>query len=265
VTDFPSDNEETETGDFDESPVAAQSLEDDDEDDGEDYTTDLDADSTLPSQAIVVRSGRPGAATAALVEGDESDPNALRKYVGRDGNYHVENPRARKAFEDYVNMGAARSLPRLAKHYLETKSPGWEKSNSEQAVFRKLAEYSTNLDWQNRLRVKLARESAQAVTNAQKNASRHRAERIRRAQKMQRIAEAIFDRAQVLESDVEALPPEVARALLKPATTMMQIGLAAERIEAGESLERLRPPKPIEDMTEEELDDYIENTLRAEL
>lgn len=260
MTDEPTDNS-AETDDDTQSSVAAQSL----EEEGGDYTTDLPDDSTLPSQAIVARAGRPSSAVSALVEEDPSDPDALKKYIGRDGNYHVENLRARKAFEDYVNMGVSRSLPRLAKLYAETKPSGWERSNSEQAIFRKLAEYSTNLDWQNRLRTRLARESALAVSNAQKNASRHRAERIRRAQKMQQIAEAIFDKAKILDGDLEDLPPDVARSLLKPATTMMQIGLAAERIEAGESLERLRPPKPIEDMTEEELDDYIENTLRAEL
>jgi len=226
------------------------------------------SESTLPSEAIVPRRGRPGRDVVALVEtldnDDTDDGTSPKKFVGRDGALHMENPRARQAFEDYMNLGPTRSLARLAQKYLKEKPPGWETNTSEQAILRKLGDYSTNLDWQNRLRMRLAHQSAQAIANAQKNASKHRAERIRRAQKMQQIAESIFDRARLLDVDEAELPPEIARQLLKPATTMMQIGLMSERLEVGESLERLKPAKPIEEMSEEELDEYIQ-LLRSEV
>lgn len=223
--------------------------------------SNLPAESTLPSEAIIPRRGRPKLSPTVFGEGGEVD--GPKRYLGSDGVYHTEVPRAAKAFEDYFNMGATRSLARLANKYFIEKSPGWEQNESEPAIMRKLGEYSSNLDWQNRIRLALARQSARAVTNAQKQAAHNRTERIRRAQKLQDIAETIFDRAMIIGADAESLPPEVARQLIKPATNLMEIGMIQERLEAGESLERIKPPKAIDQMTEDELDEYIE-LLRSE-
>jgi len=234
-----------------------------DSDDTPDTLSEELSESTLPSQAVASRRGRPSDSIAVVIEGNGADGQP-RRFIGRDGEHHVESERMKRAFEDYMNLGATRSIAKLATKYFREKPVGWENNTSEQAILRKLSEYSTNLDWQNRIRMQLAHQSAAAITNAQKNASRHRAERIRRSQKLQELAETIFDRAQILNSNEVDLPPEIARQLIKPATTMMQIGLMAERLEIGESLERLKPPKAIEDMTEDELDEWIQ-LLRSEM
>lgn len=236
-------------------PAAPETVNDDD-------TAEAEGESTLPSQAVASRVGRPSDSPAVLIEGSEDQPGD-RKYLGTDGHQHIESPRARQAFEDYLNMGATRTLAKLAEKYHIEKPTGWENNTSLQATLRKLSEYSANLGWRDRIRLTLARQTALAVTNAQKQAAANRTERLRRSQKMQQIAEHIFDRAAILDTDEVELPPEVARALIKPAIQLMEIGMINERLEAGESLERIKPPKPIDQMNEAELDEYID-LLRSE-
>jgi hypothetical protein len=215
-------------------------------------------ESILPSQAIVPHKGRPRENFTVQVE---TKPDEPLSFLGSDGHYHRESPKAARAFQDYLNLGPNRSFQKLAEHYLEINDPEWASCKVE-TIRRVIARYSSNLDWQNRLRLHLAHESAAAVASARKSAARHKHERIRRSNKLMEIGEAILDRAELL--DASTLSPAEARQLVKPAITMIQVGLSAEKAEIGESIERIQPPKPIETMTEEELDEYI-NVLRTEL
>lgn len=215
-------------------------------------------ESHLPAQVKISRIGRPRDFVA--VEVASNNPEEPKRYLGSDGRYHKETPKAARAFTDYLNLGPNRSFQKLADKYVDEGDPEW--SSNVLTVRRVIAGYSTKLDWQNRLRLHLAKESASAVFAARKSATRPKFERIRRAGKLMEIGEAILDRASLINPG--DLTPEQARQLVKPAITMMQVGLAADKAEIGESLERIQPPKPIEAMTDDELDAYIE-VLRTEL
>lgn len=217
-------------------------------------------ESSLPSEALVRGGGRIKESPVAAV----GTKNGLQVFLGSDGLQHIEVPRARAAFEDYFNLGRDRSLRKLAEIYAHPDNTQW--TNNFQGIHRKLQEYSANLDWQNRIRLLITQQSAQALASAQRSAANYKRNRIARAEKMQRIGEKILDRAMILdEVGIDnPLTPAEARLLIKPATVLLQVGMQLSRAEIGESLERIKPSKPVDQMSDEELDEYID-VLRTEL
>lgn len=208
-------------------------------------------ESKLPAEITHTRAGAPKE-VSALVSVDEQ--NGLRMFVDSKGNTHKETPRARRAFQDYFNMGRDRSLENLAVQYSEGTDPDWSGMKFE-SIHATLRQFSAKLDWQNRIRLELAADSARALASAHKAASKRKTARMGYAKMMQEAGAAIIQATGIL--DVGNLTAEEARQLLKPATTLLQVGIAAEKAEIGEAIERITPHKPIGEMTDDELEEFI--------
>jgi hypothetical protein len=182
----------------------------------------------------------------------------LLTFVGKGGYTYKEPQRAHNAFIDYLQMGSDRSLSRLAERYFNESHAEW-KDNTFFSIERTLKEYSRNYNWQQRVRDKMAKVSAKALAKAQREAALNARYRNTLAQLMQKSGALI-----ILKAKLHSLDEDEARKLLKPAATMMKIGFESERAEAGESLTKITPPTPIDQMTDEELESYI-STLVSEL
>lgn len=148
-------------------------------------------------------------------------------------------PKALAAFEQYYQLGAGRSLRKLAA------ALGVQLSQLER--------WSTDYAWQ-----RLVRERHQEEVNASRAAARKEAaalarRRLRNAQLMQEAALTILSRAKIIEME-----PEDARKALADARALLTEGMRAERLELGEVTERtVAPPKPLGDMSDDELQAYI--------
>lgn len=169
--------------------------------------------------------------------------------------YEGEPQRSVLAFKEYVRMGKGRSLKRLAEQ-LSSEDNEW--TDNFQSVFDMLKKYSSKYRWQERLRLIITKASAEVLAAAQKDALLHAKERIRYARDAQKYGMMIIEKAQL-----EQLTAEEARKMLKPAATLLQMGLTSERAETGESLATIKPEKPIREMSDEELDTYADTLLRA--
>jgi hypothetical protein len=212
----------------------------------------MEDESTLPGEVIANRAGAPKEVSALLSVGDK---NGLALFVDAKGNTHKETARAKAAFEQYLNMGRERSLEKLAREYADSENPDWAGMKYD-SIFSTLRQFSTKLDWQNRIRLTLAADSAKALAAANRAAAQRTTARMGHAKLMQDVGASILKAAGLL--DVENLSQEEARQLIKPAATLLQIGLSAEKAEIGESIQKITPHKPVHEMTDDELEQYIE-------
>lgn len=210
-------------------------------------------ESSLPAEVVHNQAGRDKQDLTAMLSVGER--GGLPVFVDSKGRQHKETLRARKAFEAYLNMGRERSLEKLAKEYAESSDPDWQGMKYD-SIFSTLRQFSTNLDWQNRIRLTLAADSAKALAAANRAAAKRKVARIGHAKLMQDVGASILRAAGLL--DVDGLTQEEARQLIKPAATLLQIGLSAEKAEIGEAIEKITPHKPIGEMTDDELEQYIE-------
>ncbi len=173
-------------------------------------------------------------------------------------------PRAQKAFKDYVRLGKGRTLKLLAETYVKPEydksvlgeSLGW--SSGFEYIFRTLKDYSSHYEWQSRLRMIVAKASAEVLAAAQRDAFIHTKERIRLSQEAQEAGILILERA-----NLKDLTEEEARKLLKPAATLLQLGLTQERAEQGDMLTVIRPDKPVESMSDDELQEFAQTIQKA--
>lgn len=220
-----------------------------------DETIEGIVESTLPAEVLPSPAGRPIENRAVLM-GEEA---GLKLYADRAGNVFKETPRAVRAFSDYLNMGRNRSLPKLASHYVEN-DPEW--TDNYESVLRILKGYSSRFDWQNRIRIQLAADSAKIASRVRREALESSKERMRLYKKAQTLAEYVFDKA--LSMELEDLNAEEARKILKTAVEMMKLGLMGERVEQGAALERVSLHKPIDEYSDDELDEFIRQLQAGE-
>lgn len=190
--------------------------------------------------------------TSVCVEVDDE----LNVFVDADGAVKKENARAKKAFEDYVNIGPTRSLEKLTNLYIQPQFDDW--TDNYESVLRQLKRYSSNFDWQNRLRMLLTREAASAISAARHEQANSMRGRIATAKKIQKVGNELLEKAsKFLEANIDTMSDKDANTLLKTAVTMLDMGLAAERIEIGGAMDNLVPPKPVSAMDDEELNEFI--------
>jgi hypothetical protein len=162
-----------------------------------------------------------------------------------------EPARVQDAFRRYVQMGKGRSLQKLAEELCKPEVDTW--TNNFESVLRMLKEYSSKYNWQERLRGLITKASTEALAEAQREALTHTKERIRISVKVQKMAMAVIEAAQL-----DNLSVEEARKLLKPASELLKLGLNSERAEAGDNLAAIKPDKNPRDMTDQELEEYAE-------
>jgi hypothetical protein len=167
-----------------------------------------------------------------------------------------EPERAKRAFRAYVALGKGRTLANLATQYSKREEPTW--TNNYDSVLRQLKDYSRKYKWQERIRMVIVRASAEVLAEAQRDAFVHAKVRIDLAREMQDAGKTIIDKA-----DLNSLSVEEARELFKDGLKALQIGLTSERAEQGDVLASIRPEKPIEQMTKEELDEYAQTLQKA--
>lgn len=177
-------------------------------------------------------------------------------YADGSGQIRRENQRAKTAFEDYINLGPSRTLERLARFYQDESNLDW--TNNFDSILRQLKGYSSNFDWQNRLRMLLTQEAASAISDARIEQTRSARGRIALAKKLQQVGNQLMEKAAIyLNDNLEEIGPKNVNTVLRTAVTMLDTGLAAERIEIGEAMETILPPKPISTMPDDELAEFI--------
>jgi hypothetical protein len=214
-----------------------------------------EVESNLPAEAVPVFRGAPRTKLVAVVDSPLTETNAsgLQTYIDGQGNRHTETPRALRAFEDYLNDGSARSLRKLAERYAIEEND-W--TDNLESIHKQLQQYSRWFDWQNRIRLHIARESASALANAQKFAGTRKRARVQLAGQLQSWGQQILRTA--LQSTDKPLTVAEARELMRDGLQMVRIGMESEREEIGEAMEAIKPPKDPNNMTDEELDEYID-------
>jgi hypothetical protein len=157
-----------------------------------------------------------------------------------------ESPQARQAFEAYCHQ-ERRSLRKLA--------------DEIGVPFSTLRRWSEKYDWQERVRQYDIEVAAAAREAARKEAARLAERRMKHAEAMQQSGLLIIGRARIAEmSDKEA------RAALATAFRLLAEGMRAERLELGESTENIKalaPPKPLERMSDAELEAYMAQLEQA--
>ena len=151
----------------------------------------------------------------------------------------VETPKALEAFEQYWALGPERSLRMLAE------ATGLQLSQ--------LGDWSSKFDWQYRVLQRQRDEIIAARVAAKKEVAALARRRLRNAQLLQEAALTIFAKADIASMELEA------RDFLETGLKMMVEGMRFERLELGESTENisLKPPKPINAMSDDELSEYI--------
>ncbi len=152
----------------------------------------------------------------------------------------VETAKALDAFEQYWGLGPARSLRTLAEQ--------------TGIALSQLGAWSSTFDWRYRVLQRQREEIAASRAAAKKESAALARRRLRNAQLLQEAALTIFAQANIPDMD-----EVTSRDLLETALKMMDSGMRAERLELGEATEtvNLTPPKPIKDMTTEELQEFI--------
>ena len=150
-----------------------------------------------------------------------------------------ETPKALEAFEQYWALGPDRSLRILAE---ATGLP-----------LSQLGDWSSKFDWQYRVLQRQRDEIIAARVAAKKEVAALARRRLRNAQLLQEAALTIFAKADIASMELEA------RDFLETGLKMMVEGMRFERLELGESTENisLKPAKPINVMTDDELSEYI--------
>ncbi|RRR74737.1 MAG: hypothetical protein EI684_06380 [Candidatus Viridilinea halotolerans] len=170
---------------------------------------------------------------------DDALPEALEYDLTANGD--AMPVRVAEAFHAYYALGPQRSLRKLA----------------DGGTFRlaSLERWSAHFGWQRRCRDLHDEEMRAARSAAHKEAANLARRRLRNAQLLQEAGLTILARAKIAE-----LGEDGARDMLGDARHMMVEGMRAERLELGEATEHVRtlpPPKPLDEMTDEELDAYI--------
>lgn len=161
-----------------------------------------------------------------------------------DGAEPVEEamtPKALTAFEQYYALGSARSLRKLA--------------DETGASVRQLERWSAAYEWPRRCRERHQEEVEVSREAARKEAATLARRRLRNAQLMQEAALTILSKAKLTEME-----PEDARKALREASGLLVDGMKLERLELGEATETtatVAPPKPINQMSDEELASYV--------
>ena len=152
----------------------------------------------------------------------------------------VETAKALDAFEQYWALGPARSLRTLAEQ--------------TGIALSQLGAWSSTFDWRYRVLQRQREEIAASRAAAKKESAALARRRLRNAQLLQEAALTIFAQANIPDMD-----EVTSRDMLETALKMMDSGMRAERLELGEATEtvNLTPPKPIKDMTTEELQEFI--------
>lgn len=150
-------------------------------------------------------------------------------------------PKALTAFEQYYALGPSRSLRRLA----------------EEAghALRQLERWSAKYEWPRRCKERHHEEVDAARAAARKEAATLARRRLRNAQLMQEAALTILSRAKLTEME-----PEDARKALPDSRYLLVEGMKLERLELGEATEttaQVAPPKPVNEMTDEELAEWV--------
>ncbi|NNJ10548.1 hypothetical protein EKD04_009430 [Chloroflexales bacterium ZM16-3] len=146
-------------------------------------------------------------------------------------------PKALTAFEQYYALGPKRSLRCQA---TETGT-----------ALRQLERWSARYDWPKLARERHAEEVATARAAVRLEAATLARRRLRNAQLMQEAGLTIFSLAKLTDMD-----PDAARKALPDARYLLVEGMRAERLELGEASENassIVPPKPIGEMSDEEL------------
>jgi hypothetical protein len=191
---------------------------------------------------------------------NEKLPKLASLVTGKAGeSFYEDEPgepaRVREAFIRYVQMGKGRSLQKLAEELSKPEIFEW--TNNYESVLRMLKTYSSDFNWQERLRKLITKASTEALAEAQREALTHTKERIRISVAVQRAAMAVIEAAKL-----DTLSVEEARKLLKPASDLLRLGLSSERAEMGDNLAAIKPDKHPRDMTDEELEELAEALYR---
>lgn len=152
-----------------------------------------------------------------------------------------ESPRAKRAFEAYCNQ-EKRSLQKLS---------------AEIGVsYSTITQWSVRYNWQERVAqydMEVAATEREAVRK--EIASRAR-QRMKHADALQKFGLLVMNQSKISEMTVKE-----ARAALPTACRMIVEGMKLERLELGESTMNVQssftPPKPVEEMSDSELAEYI--------
>jgi len=167
-----------------------------------------------------------------------------------------EPERSVRAFRDYIRLGKGRTLEKLAREYCKPDHSDWP--NNFESDWRQLKDYSRKYNWQERLRRFVVRAAAEVLGSAQREAFVNTKDRIAASHTAYEAGLLIIQKA-----ELDKLTAEEARKLLKPAGTLVSLGLVNERAEQGDMLGVIRPEKPIEQMSTEELDEFAMTLQKA--
>lgn len=151
-----------------------------------------------------------------------------------------ESPEAKQAFDAYCAQ-EKRSMRQL--------------SEDIGVPFHRVRRWAEAYDWQERVKQYDMDIAAAAREAAKKEAARLAQRRLQRSSVMQEAGLLIIGKAKIAEMDEAA-----ARAALPTAYKLLDVGLKMERLEldlATDNVKALAPPKPLEQMTDEELDEYL--------
>lgn len=151
-----------------------------------------------------------------------------------------ESPQAQQAFDAYCNQ-EKRSLRKLA--------------NDLGVPFGRISRWSEVFNWQERVKQYDLELATAAREAAKKEAAKLAQRRLQRSAVMQEAGLMIIAKSRIVEMDEAA-----ARAALPTAYKLLDVGLKMERLEldlATENIKALAPPKPLEHMTDEELEEYL--------
>jgi len=148
------------------------------------------------------------------------------------------------AFERYWSLGDKRSLRKLA---------------GECGVnVGQLERWSSAYHWQEQVAARQQEVIAATREAARKESAALTRRRLHRAQALQESGMTILSRAKLTE-----LNPKEARELLSIGRALLDVGLRAERIDQSSEVDPISPPKPLADMTDAELSEYIARLERT--
>ncbi len=160
-----------------------------------------------------------------------------------------ESPKAFAAFVVYRDIGPTRSQEEVSRRL----------AKSRQVISR----WSARYNWVERARMYDRAIDAKARRQAEQKAAREReqmfyrhAEQSRGLQDMANIVLQEFKR-RLGGDQIEYLPGDDLIKLVQLLPKTVDVAQKLERLAVGEPLDNLDPPKPIEQMTDEELDAYI--------
>lgn len=161
--------------------------------------------------------------------------------------------KVRYAFDLYFKQGITRTLWKL---YYEL--VGNSHFDGFEPAITVLQDWATQYKWSDEVKRLEAEVYEQSKKEVQDEMTRAARSRIEKARTMMDAGAVIVDRAMINELD-----PISARTLLPTAKALIETGAKIERLELGEKTENFDPPKPIESMTDTELEDYLAKIKNA--